>query len=237
MRGLVNLFRKWRFLFLLIALLVLLVVQPIAASFGDVGPLFDALLAAVLLMLVFVLARYKVWRTIACIMLIPAAALSIGGHLLTATLQDVSVMAGHAIGALFFVAVAGKIVQSIFMTKELTLDSICGAICGYLLLGVACALTYSTIYSADPSAFLFGDSAKLRMEQVDYSRSVFIYFSFVTLTTVGYGDVIPVSIPARTLAWGEALTGQLYLAILVAGLISALVATKSSRFRRHLDHK
>ena len=188
----VNLFRQWRYLFLLVALLVLLVVQPIVAGFGDVGPLFDALFAVVMLMLVLALAQDKVWRIIACILLIPAAALSIGGHLLTSSAQVVSVTAGHAIGALFFVAVAGKIIQSILVSQELTLDSIFGAICGYLLLGVACALTYAMIYAANPESFQFGDSVSQQMEQADYSRSVFIYYSFVTLTTVGYGDVTPV---------------------------------------------
>jgi hypothetical protein len=67
------------------------------------------------------------------------------------------------------------------------------------------------------------------MELVDYSRNIFIYYSFVTLTTVGYGDVTPTSIPARTLSWVEAITGQLYLAVLIAGLISAIVARKTAR--------
>jgi hypothetical protein len=236
MHPFVILFRQWRYLFLFIALLILLVVQPIVATFGDVGPLFDALFAAVLLVLVLALAQYRAWRTIACILLIPAATLSIGGHLLASSAQVISVTAGHTIGALFFVAVAGKIIQSILVTQELTLDSIFGAICGYLLLGVACALTYATIYAANPDTFQLGHSVRQQMAQADYSRSVFIYYSFVTLTTVGYGDVIPVSTPARTLSWVEAMTGQLYLAVLVAGLISALVARKSTRIRREVDH-
>ena len=50
------------------------------------------------------------------------------------------------------------------------------------------------------------------------------YYSFVTLTTVGYGDVTPVSPATRTLAWMEAITGQFYLALIVAGLVSVLAA-------------
>jgi len=236
MHFIVILYRKWRFFFLLGALLVLLVVHPIVAGFGDVGPLFDALFALVMLMLILALAQDKVWRVMACILLIPAAALSTGGHLLSSSAQVISVTAGHAIGALFFVAVAGKIIQSILASQELTLDSVFGAICGYLLLGVASALTYAMIYAANPDSFQLGDSVKVHMEQAEYSRHVFIYYSFVTLTTVGYGDVIPLSMPARTLSWVEALTGQLYLAILVAGLISALVARKSASIRREVDH-
>jgi hypothetical protein len=228
MHPLVILFRRWRYLFLLGALLILLVVQPIVAGFVDVGPLFDALIALVMLVLMLALAQEKTWRTIACILLIPAAALSIGGHLLASSALVVSVTTGHAIAALFFVAVAGKIIHSILESQELTWNSIFGAICGYLLLGVACALTYAMIYAENSDSFRLDDSVRSRMEHADYSRSAFIYYSFVTLTTVGYGDVIPLSTPARTVAWVEAMTGQLYLAVLVAGLISALVASKSA---------
>ena len=49
------------------------------------------------------------------------------------------------------------------------------------------------------------------------------YYSFVTLTTVGYGDVTPISPVTRTFAWIEAITGQFYLAIIVAGLVSLLI--------------
>ena len=98
--------------------LILLVIQPIVSGFGNVGSLFDALFVFVMLMLVLALAQDKVWRVIACILWIPAATLSIGGHFLTSSAQVVSVTAGHAIGALFFVAVAGKIIQSIFVSRE-----------------------------------------------------------------------------------------------------------------------
>jgi hypothetical protein len=56
------------------------------------------------------------------------------------------------------------------------------------------------------------------------AKNVYIYFSFVTLATLGYGDITPVANSARTLAWLEAVIGQLYLAVLVAGLVGALIA-------------
>ena len=235
MHPLVSLFRKWRYLFLLGALLILLVVHPITSGFCTVEPLFDALFVLVMLILALALAQDNVWRVIACIVCIPAAMLSIGGHFLTSYAQVVTVTTGHALGALFFVAVAGKIVRSLFTSRELSLDSVFGAICGYLLLGVACALTYAMIYAANPESFQFGDLVRQQVEHPDYSRSVFIYYSFVTLTTVGYGDVTPLSVPARTLSWVEAMTGQLYLAVLVAGLISTLVTSNSARVRNQGD--
>jgi len=61
--------------------------------------------------------------------------------------------------------------------------------------------------------------------------NVFTYFSFVTMTTLGYGDVTPISEHARTLAWLEALLGQLYLAVMVAGFV-AMHISESMRKNR-----
>ena len=58
--------------------------------------------------------------------------------------------------------------------------------------------------------------------------SEWLYFSFVTMTTLGYGDILPVSATARALAYMQAVVGQFYIAVLVAGLVGAYVSTKSS---------
>ncbi|MDZ4656278.1 MAG: potassium channel family protein [Bythopirellula sp.] len=226
MHPLANLFRQWRYLFLLGALLLLLVIQPMISGFGTAGWLFDIMLALVMVMLVLVLTRDKGWRVIACVLCVPAATLSIGSHFLNPSAQQICLFAGHAIGALFFIAVTGKIIQSIFMSREISLDSIFGAICGYLLLGVAWGLMYTMLHTFNSESFQFDAAIGRQIEQGDNSRHVFIYFSFVTLTTIGYGDISPLSTPPRTLAWVKAVTGQLYLAVLIAGLMSALIATK-----------
>lgn len=231
MHRFLTLFYQWRYLFLLVALLALLVFQPLTSGFGTGEWLFDALLSIVIVMLALSLAQDKIWRVVAVAVCFPAVALSIGSHFLSSTAHDASLSAGHAIGALFFVAVTVKIVRSIFTSQDLSLDSVFGAICGYLLLGVAWGLAYTMMYAANPESFQIGDAIKPQLEQGDSSRYVFIYYSFVTLTTVGNGDITPLSIPARTLSWIEAVTGQLYLAVLIAGLISALVTKHTVRNR------
>jgi hypothetical protein len=232
MHPLVTIFQRWRYLFLLAALLALLVIQPIASAIGIMDSLFDALLVIVMVVLVLALAQDKVWRVVAYMLCIPAAILSLGGHFFTSAAQEASLSIGHAIGALFFVVVAGKIIGSICASQEISLDSIFGAICGYLLLGVAWALAYATLQAASPASFQLSDAMRPQLGHVDSNQSIFIYYSFVTLTTVGYGDVAPVSIPARTLSWVEAITGQLYLAVLIAGLVSALVAKNATTSQR-----
>jgi hypothetical protein len=228
MHPVVIVFCQWRYLLLLAALLLLLVIQPIVSGFGAAEWLFDALLVVVMVTMLLALAQEKAWRVIALFLCIPAAALSIGSYFLTSTAQEASLTAGHAIGALFLILVTGRIIQSIFESQALSLDSIFGAICGYMLLGVAWGLTYAMIHAANPESFQFHNSFREHVEQGNSNNHVFIYYSFVTLTTVGYGDITPVSTPARTLAWVEAMTGQLYLAVLIAGLISALVASKKN---------
>jgi hypothetical protein len=221
--------QRWRFLLLLFALLALLVVQPIASAFGLMTTLFNALVVAVMIALVIALAADSRWRAIAGVFCIAVAAFIFGGRFLSAAGQVASEGAGQAIGAAFFVIVAGKIVYSIFRSPQLTFDSVFGAVCGYLLLGLAWALAYDMIYAARPESFAIAPVAVQHMHEPGGYRHLFVYYSFVTLTTVGYGDITPISAPARTLSWFEAMTGQLYLTVLIAGLISALVASRPMR--------
>lgn len=94
----------------------------------------------------------------------------------------------------------------------------------YLLLGLLWALGYQLIETLLPGSFRF-------MEEHDAAGSFikhgFAYFSFVTLTTVGYGDITPVHPIARTAAIGEALVGQLYPAILIGRLVSLQISARA----------
>jgi hypothetical protein len=97
-----------------------------------------------------------------------------------------------------------------------------GAVTAYLLIGVACGLGYELIESVAPGSFSLA-------ENLDRSalRGTFEYFSLVTLTTVGYGDVTPLSLPARALATFEGAVGQLYPAILIGWMIASLPTRRS----------
>jgi hypothetical protein len=109
----------------------------------------------------------------------------------------------------------------VFREGPVTIHRVQGAIAVYLLLGLAWAASYELLVLMRPGAFT-GAGVDL-----DTPRS-WIYYSFVTLTTVGYGDITPVHPLARSLAVFEALTGQLFPAILLARLVS-LVQTGRGR--------
>jgi len=114
---------------------------------------------------------------------------------------------------------SGVLAVNVFSSGEVTLDRILGAVALYVLIAAVWAEAYELISLYVPAAFAGADGVE---EMKD--RSTWVYFSFVTLTTVGYGDITPLAHAARALAIMEALIGQLYPAIVLARLISLSVS-------------
>ena len=110
-------------------------------------------------------------------------------------------------------AMALVVLAQTFRAGPVNVHRVQGAVAAYLLLGLGWALAYELVALLAAGAF---SGTGLGAAE----RPSFVYFSFVTLTTVGYGDVTPVHPVARSLAVAEALTGQLYPAILLARLVS-----------------
>jgi hypothetical protein len=109
--------------------------------------------------------------------------------------------------------IALVLLKQIFRPGRVSHLRIQGAIAVYLLFGVVYAHAYQIVDILQPGSF-HGPGEELS------NVSGWVYYSYVTLTTVGYGDITPVSQVARTLSVGEALTGQLYLAVLIARLVA-----------------
>jgi len=134
----------------------------------------------------------------------------------------------HAYGT--FAAVFGFLLVSILFTlgrvargTEVSANRLIGAVCIYLMLGVIWAVAYTTVAMIDPQAF-----SGIQAPDGHGWDSGWLYFSFITMTTLGYGDVAPVSAFARTLAYLQAIFGQFYIAILVAGLVSAYITARGN---------
>ncbi len=148
-------------------------------------------------------------------------------------------IASFAVTLLFFIT-AGSIMWQDIFSGEPTANRICGAVCLYLLIGFCFAMLHVMIILASPTAYkdslVTSQSLTTANELTARHRyPVFVYFSFCTLTTAGYGDIIPVSRLARSVSWLEAVTGQLYLAILVARLVGLhIVGGRSDNARRSM---
>ena len=115
------------------------------------------------------------------------------------------------------------VLKQVFRKGRITLHRVQGAVAAYLLLGFAFATAYELCLLLSPSAIRLSADSGVGFLQVPR----LLYFSFVTLTTVGYGDILPVHPVVRSLAMTEALIGQLYPAVLIARLVSLEIVTRT----------
>jgi len=115
--------------------------------------------------------------------------------------------------------------RHVFNWRDTNANSLIGAICVYLLLGVIWALVYGVLAFLWPQGTFQGlvvDGKSMQFDNI-------LYFSFVTLTTAGYGDITCLNPLFRTVAYLEMLTGQFYMAILVSSLVANFIGLRKTR--------
>jgi len=197
-----------RLQFLLIALVVLIVVYPLIQGML----VLNVMLTAVLFTAVHAVSEQKRQWVVALLLGIPWF---IALWLDQLGLDDVAVaVLAPALGALFLGYVTQVLLRHVIQADRVDAEMIYGAIAGYLLLGVIWAMLYTVTETLQPGSFTLTATGDTR------PWDDLLYYSFVTLTTLGYGDVLPLSSRARSLAVLEAVTGVFYVAVLVARLVS-----------------
>lgn len=115
------------------------------------------------------------------------------------------------------------ILYAVTLHQKITANSLMGAICGYFLIGFTWSNIYLLIATFDPLAF----SHPLLSESIHVSAQQAFYYSFTTMTTLGYGDILPISHIARTCSWLEAVSGQIYLAVWISQLVGLQIAQRN----------
>jgi voltage-gated potassium channel len=122
---------------------------------------------------------------------------------------------------LFFIFVTITILEHILRSKDVTADTLFAAVCVYLLLGIMWASIYGFLEYVTPGSIFVDREGDMR---APLSSNVLIYYSFTTLTTLGYGDIASITPQVRIISILEAIIGQMFIAFLVARLISAYTA-------------
>ncbi len=136
----------------------------------------------------------------------------------------------ETIFAIIFAAILMIIILiQVFRQGPVNAHRIAGSVAAYLLFGIVCGHVYMLVALQDPSAFNFA-TIPIPTEFHKLQSKLF-YFSFVTLTSIGYGDIMPVNPAAQTMAILEGLVGQLFPAILLARLVSLEIESRQSRER------
>ncbi len=213
---------------LTIALTLLFVSSPVLDRFFGSSRIDSYLIAGFLVFVLYQITRRRADLVIGLALGIPAVA---GGIINAATPDSPAINAVPIIlGAVFLGFLISRIFKDIFFGDRITSEQIFGSVCAYLLIGLVFSSVYGFVFLVEPDAFAFSDALAdhLTAEPEGESFGIFTYFSFVTMTSLGYGDMTPISEMARTLAWVQAVLGQLYLAITVAALVGIHIAKEQS---------
>lgn len=203
-----------RFSFLLLAILLMFALRPFLEPFVRISLLTDVFFSLVMLTGILAIGYRKRDYVLSFSTAIPALFLSWTAELFH--VPAVKLPAG-IFAALFFALALTLLLSHVNKQREVTRDVVMGAVCAYFLIGIIWAYIYSFLEKASPGAFSLPGG-------MIPSPVNFIYYSFITLTTVGYGDILPVSSPARSLAVLEALLGQMYLAVTLARLVAVQIS-------------
>lgn len=211
---------------LLVTALLAEALQPLATS-RTRGMLFDVLVATLMLVVFVVALDGRRQRVIGLLLGGPAIFTNWLHYVLPQEVLLSSEVLHHIFGCAFFFYAAFAILRTIFRRKKINADGVVGALCGYLLAGAAFANLYTVLELLSPGAFAISPVLSLQMTNWHARRFLFGYFSLVTLTSMGYGDITPLMPAAASLTWIEAVFGQFYLAVVVAQLVGMRLAPRA----------
>ncbi|MFV1964185.1 MAG: potassium channel family protein [Pirellulaceae bacterium] len=204
---------------LLLALVFMLLVVPMFEQWRSGGILLRSGITCVILLSAVATKRRRVLLLAGLFF----AAITVPLFWLTMLVKTpIFFMVGCVLDAVFLGSMSVLIVIGVLKKHLATVQSIYGAICAYLLLGLAWAMVFWAVETYDPTALYFPMEGTMESRGEVRAFSDVVYFTFVTMSTLGYGDVVPVSSLARTLAWMLSVTGLFYTAIVVAWLVSEL---------------
>ena len=205
-----------RSLFLLISILLFFVIRPFLTERVGIAYLMEIFLLLIFLSAVYAIRQKKSVFILALFLVLVMEILQLYSYLKGIPSLD---MLSKILGGLLLAYTAAIILFHLFREHRITGDMIMGAICAYFLMGLVWAFAYSTLEFFQPGSF--------QMPQGTVNQATFAYYSYVTLTTLGYGEITPISAPARSFAILEAMIGQLYLAVLIARLVGIHIAQSS----------
>ena len=213
--------RQGKFFYLFLCQILLLVLFPYLEKPGLPILLFRLLGAAAFVSGVYAVSERRAQWIAALALAVPAGVL----NAVAAFRPDPRLAVPTLIFTiLFLVFTLVSLLRAVVRAERVTGDTIYGAISVYLLMALTWAAAYLLLVTVQPDALAM-DAARHPHHTMDWSDCVF--YSFVTLTSLGYGDILPMTQQARSLSMLEAVSGIMYVAILIARLVGLYSAMKS----------
>ncbi len=213
--------KRNNFTYLLVALLIFIIVLPVAYDLGLISLKASRFLAISSLLVVGIWSLRGAGRLYSIGMLTVIVGIILS--LLSIARDDDTLHVFSELALFVFLALAVfNTLRQVAVGNDISPNRIIGATCVYLMLGVIWSTAYSALEFVQPGSF-----AGLTESTSPAWNPDWVYFSFVTITTLGYGDILPLTQSARSLAFAEAIVGQFYIAVLVAGLVGAYISERA----------
>ncbi len=222
---------RWpkRHVALFITLLAVMLLQPAMHELSADWIVYNALTAVVALAVLLFVFDTRRERFVSLLLAAPGLVGNFAAHFTPTDYRLGFELVLHVSSLIFYGYAAGVILHGIIERRAVRADDVIGALCSYLLLGLCWSSLYQVTDLLAPGSFAVHSDMGNELENPHSRQALFNYFSFVTLTTLGYGDVTPVSHVAATFAWLEATIGQFYIAVVVAQVVGFRMAHATSK--------
>lgn len=230
--------RQRTYSYLLVMITVYFLITPFLPSLTRLAWIDDYLLVPVLFAALYNISGDRRHLVVGLVLGLPAIATRlVAAHPAVRFPTSMTLAAFSAFAFLAYLIY--RVMNDVLWGRRPTRERIMGAIVAYLLIGLLWSLIYGFIEFLDPGSFSIPNDMLARMaaRPHDIPISIFGYFSFVTLATLGYGDVTPIGAAARTFSSFEAVVGQLYIAITIARLVGLGVAESTLPPPGAADHE
>ncbi len=206
---------------LLAGLLAVFLISPFFGHGSSGSHLLGAALVFTLLFCILVISHSKELMLVAGLLALPLVISSLGA--LIGTEFVVNSLLSASCGVALMLLIISVMLRDMFQSTKVDGALIIGSISLYLLLGLMWGFIYLAIDQLYPGSFNYNF---MQTMEVKDPTPALMYYSMVTLTTLGYGDITPLSAPARAMATMQAVAGQIYLTVLVARLVGMHIAQK-----------
>jgi Ion channel len=199
---------------MLIAMVLFICSAPFVDQYESGAVISSVFMTLVLITATMAMGSRRWTLVVAVLLVIPALTARWAYHLR----PDLVPPEVFSVSSLLFVGfVTVNILYFILRAPQVDSEVLCAGISGYLLIGILFAFAYTLVALLSPTAFAFGPRTPPPHRMEGFTA---IYFSYITMCSVGYGDIIPVSPAARMLSMVEAMTGTFYVALMIARLVA-----------------
>jgi voltage-gated potassium channel len=216
--------RKRKYLVLITTLVGVLVVDSFTHRLASRSIVSDLLVTVIVLSVFLIVFTGRLERALALVATATVVAVTWSHYLLPQEYQLAQAALRYVLQGLVLAFAVVVILNHVLREKLVTTDEVFGAVCGYLLAAGFWANLYALTELFLPGSFNMSQEFARELEHWNGRVAVFDYFSLVTLTTMGYGDITPVRAPATIFCTLEAIFGQFYIAVLVAQLVGLRLA-------------